>query len=336
MCCEKALLTGLEGEGITLNIRNLAKYMAGAGVLVAPHIARRRGYIPLSEKTWGFDIGKLNEEGKAFFAAQVKSGHLNFIPKEDEKSLNTLDQALRRAVQSRTLADGFVPVTAYPGLKEEFQKIREAYLEKRDDICGRWPLIVANFKAGVVSMLDGVDMDADTKAQFVDQFMQAVPKLESYKNSFSMGLKVQAFPDSVALDGLEESVQADVLDSWKRDVVDTAISAIIQTIQGIWDRCLTAMSQYLKSGTINSKTVDAIGRDAEALTWKNVFANPHLTELAALLGTIRDKEADKQAELIEVAVVKTFTYARLARFELSMEECPYTVDQLESLERMVA
>ena len=55
MCLQKELLKGLQGEGISLSVRNLAKYMAGTGVLVEPHIGRQRGYIPLSEKTWGFN-----------------------------------------------------------------------------------------------------------------------------------------------------------------------------------------------------------------------------------------------------------------------------------------
>lgn len=336
MCKKQELLKGLQGEGISLCVRNLAKYMAGTGVLVEPHIGRQRGYIPLSEKTWGFNPASLSDEGKAFFSAQVKSGHLNFIPAKDEKGLGTLEQNLRRAVQARTLADGFVPVAAYSSLKEEFEKIRTQYLEKRDDICSRWPLMMAEFKAGVQSMLAGVEMDETEKEKLLQQFMKAVPNVERYRNSFSMSLKVQAFPADVAVDGLDADVQADVKESWREDVVDTAIASITSTIQNIWDRCLVAMGQYLAKNSINTKTLDALNRDAESLSWRNVFSNTHLAELSNILLGIREKDVDAQAEAIEAAVVKTYTYSKLARFDLPMDNSPYTVETLESMERMVA
>lgn len=334
MANQKKLLEGISGPGIDVNIRSLAKFMACAGVLVTPHVGRMRGYVSLPGSVYGVKPEKMSESGSAFYHERVSQGHLNFIPREDEAYLATLEKRLRRAVENYSVSDGFMPMAAYDNLKSDFEDIRTAYYAKKDEIVSRWDTILDEFEVGAREMLNGMRLAKRMQEQVLNEFMAEVPSRTEYSRSFKMSLRVHAFPSEVneELTGLQNTVAADVLETWKDDVVSTAILSIERQIGIGWDKMLSAMRQYLKDNAIKGTTINALLRYAEEMKWKNVFNNPAITDLsqslAALKGVI---VVEEKAEIIEDALVSLYDYAKTARLELDWKGSPYSQQTLEDM-----
>lgn len=335
MANNEKLLEGLRGAGISIQVGSLARYMASNGVMVTPTVGRRRGYVSLNEKAYGIDLDSMNEAGSEFYRGRVSLGHLNFIPPKDEADLGTLEKRLRRAVERRVLADGgFLPMLAYESLKAEYEQIRTDYFAKRDEILDRWPLLIAEFESGAKAMLAGITMPDYQREQLLKSFMAEIPSESDYRSSFTMSLRVHAFPAECSLEGLNSSVAAAVDETWQDEVMTTAIAAIESLIGTMWAKCLTSIKQYLKGGQIKSRTVESLAKLADELSWKNVFRNPILNSLHAQLKPIQQTDTESQAEAVEIAIAIIFAYAKEAQLDLNFDNCPYTVEQLDQMVRM--
>lgn len=331
---QKKLFKGLEGEGIAVTIRSLAKFMACAGVLVTPHVGRLRGYIAMPGAVYGVKPEKMTESGSTFYSERVSQGHLSFIPREDEAALAVLEKRLRRAVELYSVSDGFIPMKGYERLKDDFEGIRQAYFNKRDEIVSRWDRLLDDFEFGAKEMLDGLNLPESMREQVLKEFMAEVPSRKEYANSFSMTLRVHAFPAEVSqeLQGLQTSIASDVLDTWKEDVVSTAILSIEKQIGIGWEKMLAAMRQYVKGGNINVKTIGVLVRYADEMSWKNVFNNVSIKELSKSLGELqKTTNADEQAEIIEDALASLYAYTKDVGIDLDWSKSPYKPSQLEAL-----
>jgi len=334
MANNEKLLEGLRGAGINVSVENLARYMASNGIIVDPSVGRRRGYVSLNEKAYGVDLEAMSEGGRDFYRGRVSQGHLNFIPPKDEASFGALEKRLRRAVERRTLADGFMPMSAYDSLKEEFEEVRADYFAKRDEVLDKWPLLVSEFKEGAKAMLDGIVMPDYQREQVLKSFLSEIPKIDDYRDSFTMALHVRAFPAACNQDGLNSSVAAAVQETWKDDVMTTAITAIESLIGTTWSKCISAVQQYIKRGTIKSNTIDSLARLIDELSWKNVFLNPVLTQLHDEMSKLRLMSEEAQAEAIEIAVATIYKYAMSAHLDLDFSDSPYSKAELEQMVKL--
>ena len=314
----KKVLSGLATEkGISVSVRSLAKYMSSNCVLVTPHIGRGRGYIPMTESAYGIDLAQFTDEGGDFYRSRVSKSHLNFIPPEDEAALATIEKRLRRAVDLRSLTDGFMPMDAYDDLKEEFVKNRDDYYAKRDEICLKWDVLIAGFE----------------REELKQCLMQQIPSLERYRNSFSMSLHVRAFPaeGSAIPEGLNSSIAADITETWSEEVVQTALLSIENVIGEGWSMLLSNMRQYLKGVSIRDASIAKLEKFSSDLKWKNVFKNPILSRLSTELKGISSLDGDDQADLMEGAISYIYAYAKDVGIDLDMKNCPYTKEQLDSM-----
>lgn len=330
----KKALSGLATEkGISVSVRSLAKYMSSNCVLVTPHIGRGRGYIPMTESAYGIDLAQFTDEGGDFYRSRVSKSHLNFIPPEDEAALATIEKRLRRAVDLRSLTDGFMPMDAYDDLKEEFVKNRDDYYAKRDEICLKWDVLIASFEIGVDEMLKGIQITQTAREELKQCFMQQIPSLERYRNSFSMSLHVRAFPaeGSAIPEGLNSSIAADITETWSEEVVQTALLSIENVIGEGWSMLLSNMRQYLKGASIRDASIAKLEKFSSDLKWKNVFKNPILSRLSAELKGISSLDGDDQADLMEGAISYIYAYAKDVGIDLDMKNCPYTKEQLDSM-----
>lgn len=333
---KKKLLSGLEGVGISVSVRSLAEYMAGNGVLVVPTVGRQRGHVPMPGKAYGLNLDAMSEDGGAFYRERVSQGHLCFVPREDEAALGALEKRLRRAVENRALAEGFMPLRAYDSLKKEFEDIRTAYFQKRDEILARWDTLLPAFESGVRAMLADIQMPAAMREQVMKEFLSAIPEKEAYAQSFTMSLRVHAFPaESGLIQGLDSSVAADVRATWSEQVVSTAILSIEKMVSEGWSKLASAMRQYLKGGAIKASTEACIQKLAGELEWKNVFRNPLLTELAQRLHGFAELSTEEQAYAAEDGMTAIYGYAVEAGLDLDFANCPYTVGQLNDMLRLV-
>lgn len=325
------LLEGLKGEGISVTVGSLAKYMASSGVLVRPFVGRASGRIPLSSKIYGIDLEQFTEAGSSFYKSRVTQGYINFVPKEDEAALSTLEQRLRRAVERKSLAEDFMPMSAYDSLKEEFEEIRREYFRKRDEIIDKWGTLVTQFMDGAQEMLDGIRLPDTMRTQFLGEFRNQIPHMNRYRDSFKMTLRVHAFPAEGNIpEGLNGSVEADLKETWEEDVVTTAILSIEKQVGLGWSRCTSGIRQYISGGGIHARTLAAIENFAQELTWKNVFHNPILSQLQTILKGFSGMSTDEQATAIEEGAFLIYGYAKNTGLHLSMKDCPYTKEQLEA------
>lgn len=327
----KKLLEGLTGNGISVTVSDLAKYMSSNGVCVSPTIGRRRGYVSLNEKAYGINLDDMTETGSNFFRSRVSQGHLNFIPPEDEAAFGALEKRLRRAVERKTLSDGFMPVTAYEDLKAEFEKIRAEYFAKRDEVLAKWDFLVADFKAGAKEMLEGIHMPDYQREQVLQSFVKEIPSEADYRDSFTVSLSVRAFPATCTQEGLNSSVAAAVKDTWQDDVMTTAITAIESLIGQMWAKCNAAIKQYIKSGGIKTNTLRSLANLVAELKWKNVFCNPMLTQLQTQLSGVAQGDDESAADIIEEAISTIYAYADEAHLDLDFTNSPYTAQQLKQM-----
>ena len=331
---QKKLLEGIGGKGIEVGIRSLAKFMACAGVLVTPHVGRMRGYVSLPGSVYGVKPEKMSESGSAFYNERVSQGHLNFIPRDDEAYLATLEKRLRRAVENYSVSDGFMPMKAYDNLKSDFEDIRTAYFDKKDEIISRWDTLLTDFENGASEMLQGMRLGKRMKEQVLKEFLAEVPSRIEYAQSFKMNLRVHAFPSELneELAGLQSSLAADVLDTWKEDVVSTAILSIERQIGIGWEKMLSAMRQYIKDNAIKGSTINTLLKYADEMSWKNVFNNPAIADLSQALASLRSATVvEDKAVIIEDALVALYDYAKAARLELSWKGSPYSKQTLEDM-----
>lgn len=334
----KKALAGLAAEGVSLSVRSLADYMASNCVLVTPHVGRARCFIPMTDSAYGIDLSQFTEEGGAFYKTRVSQSHLTFIPPEDEAALSTIEKRLRRAVDIRSLTDGFMPMSAYEELKQDFQKNRDDYFAKRDEICLKWGILTASFEIGVDEMLKGIQMPQTARDSLKTHFMSQVPRMEKYRSSFTMSLHVRAFPAeaSAVPEGINSSIAADIRNTWKDEVVQTAMLSIEKTIGQGWSKLLSAMKQYLRSASIRDASISALERFASELSWKNVFKSPILTQLGAELKGITIKDTEDQSDLIEGAIGYIYAYAKEINLDLDTKHCPYDQSQLDAMSYVAA
>ncbi len=327
------VLSGLKAEGVTIGVRSLAKYMASNCVLVTPHIGRARGYIPMTDSAYGIDLSNFTEEGGAFYQTRVSQSHLNFIPPEDEAELATIEKRLRRAVELRSLTDGFMPMSAYDDLREEFLKNRSDYFNKRDEIVQKWSALTTDFEFGLDEMLKGVQIPQTAREELKKRFLSQVPSIREYQSSFSMTLHVRAFPAEEAAipEGLSSSIAADIKSTWSDEVVQTALLSIENLIGQGWSRLVAAMRQYEKGASIRNSSIVQIEKFGSDLLWKNVFKNPILARLSSELKGISSMNEDDQADIMEGAIGYIYAYAKDVRINLDMKKCPYDQAQLDAM-----
>lgn len=324
------LLEGLEGQGISLSVRNLAGYMAGIGIRVTPHVGRMRCNIVMP--SFGIDEQKMSENGSAFYQERVSNGRLNFIPNKKELELAKIERRLRIACERRTLASDFMPVDAYKDLRCEFQDLRKQYFLLRDEIIMDWPQIYAAFEQGATEMLDGVDIPADVKNKVLEKFLDSVPSKEKYAASFAMDLRVHAFHADLQIPGLETSIAEDVRKTWSNEVVSTAIVAIERQIGEGWERTMKAMRRYLKDGVIAENTLASLKKYSEELKWKNVFHNSLLEELLQNLQDMdREPNIARKADILEQGIANIWGYAKENGLQLKTDGIPYSIVQLDEL-----
>ena len=328
---QEKLLEGLTGAGISVSVGSLAKYIASNGVLVRPYVGRSRCYIPMPAAAYGLDLTELSEGGSAFYKERVSQGRLSLIPKEDEDQLGAIEKRLRRAVQTRTLTDLFMPVSEYETLKDEFESLRTDYYDKRDDIVAKWPRLVADFEDGAREMLDGIRMPQELRKKLLDDFMAQVPSGDEYRASFDINLKVTAFPATNEVEGLADSIAADVTDTWKESVVSTAILSIEKMVGEGWSKMTKAMTAYTRTRTIPTVTINSMSKFGKDVERKNVFRNPLLNEMGKSLKKLSELTVEDAAQVIEDAVVQTYGYAKEARLNLDWTNSPYTKAQLEAM-----
>lgn len=331
----ETMLEGLKADNVEVTeVGSLARYMSANGVLVKPYIGRMRAYIPMPSSVYGINPDTFSEEGGAFYKTRVSQSHLTFIPPEDDLALCALEKKLRRAVEIRSLSEGFMPMTAYDSLKERFQNIRAEYLQKRDEIVGKWDFLVASFTIGVEGMLKDIPALSDHQRDtLLKVFLSQIPKKKEYQDSFKMNLRVHAFPAETAAvpEGLSASIAADVEGTWAEEVVQTAILSIEKTIGDGWSKMLSAMRQYIKGHSIRQSSIENIQRFAKELSWKNVFKNPLLTHLMNELGNLYSAEGDSQADVIESCIAYTYEYAKETHLQLDLDKSPYKPADLESM-----
>lgn len=329
----KKALAGLAADGVSMRVRSLAAYMASNCVVVTPHVGRARCFIPMTDSAYGLDLSQFTEEGGTFYKTRVSRSHLNFIPPEDEAELCTIEKRLRRAVDLRSLTDGFMPMSVYEEMKQEFQKIRNDYFQKMDEICLKWDSLVSDFVKGVDAMLNDIQMPQTTRDTLKSHFMSRIPSKESYMSSFTMSLYVRAFPAeaSAVPVGIASSIAADIRDTWTDEVVQTAMLSIEKTVGQGWSKLLAAIRQYLKNATIRDSSISALEKFAYELSWKNVFKSPILTQMEMELKGLSSMDPEDQADVIEGSIGYVYAYAKDINLRLDMKNCPYDQSQLDSM-----
>ena len=154
-------------------------------------------------------------------------------------------------MELRSLTDGFMPMSAYDDLREEFLKNRSDYFNKRDEIVQKWSALTTDFEFGLDEMLKGVQIPQTAREELKKRFLSQVPSIREYQSSFSMTLHVRAFPAEEAAipEGLSSSIAADIKSTWSDEVVQTALLSIENLIGQGWLRLCGSTKKAHPSAT---------------------------------------------------------------------------------------
>lgn len=332
---ETKLLEGLAGEGIKLNVRNLAKFTAENGILVQVRCGRRRGRVSLPPKLLGLRPEKWEAGNQNFFETHVQMGQLTLVPKEMDLRLNQLDTRVRRLVQTYSVNGSYMPLSVYSQFREEFEEIRKEYLEVIEEVAQAWDSIRTNFTKGVTDLVNTMGKRAilqRDRETFVRGIISSIPTAAAYRGAAYMELEVRAFPTTgVTSEGLAPDIQ-DVLNrTWRDDVVSNAVKSIETSIGQVFAQTCRTAEIYAKTGKMDQRNINSLSRIADRVTKLNVFANPMLAKLGKRLAKLSGMNDEQLEDVVESAILDTVEYAKSTGINLDMSVCPFTERQLNDM-----
>lgn len=325
----KKLLEGLGGDGVS--IRSLANYTKKSGVYVFLNIGRKRGTIPLPKQLVG--LNKMGDEARAAWESYVSLGNIRFIPAEDEAKLQAIEGALRYQLHKRTLSNGFMPMEKYLVFKPIFEATRDEYLAERDTILAKWPDLVSAFTEAIdVILKENKKLLKRDKIALRKELLSKIPSKESYKNSFSIRLMVETFPEQPDVTDLPPELSSDVLATWKEATVQNAVECISSLCQEVFNLCSHCASRYAERGEINGNNLNALISMSQRITENNLFQNPILKEAADLLKKLQaTTDADDQEEIVEGVLVSLYQYGKDTGMEMEIGKKGLSKEALEAM-----
>lgn len=332
---QKELLKGLEGKGIVLNTRSLARFTADNGVLCELHCGRKRGHFSLPTKLMGLRVDKWNEQNREFFDQHIKMGSLAMIPPEMEKKLNHLDAQVRYLLADYSINGSYVPLAVFGEFKEKFDEIREDYLKTIDEVAQNWDEIRENFINGATALVEArgkrTILKRDREA-IIKNLKASIPSAADYRSSAYMGLDVRAFPTTgVTTEGLAPDLQDCLNQTWRDDVVSNAIKAIETTLGQIFVQTCSTAKVFVKAGKMDTRSVNTLEKVAARVKKMNIFANPILDELGTRLSNLSNLSDDEINTEVEEAILDVVEYAKKTGVNLDMKKCPFTEEQLDNM-----
>lgn len=332
----KELLRGLEGPGVELNTRYLARFTAENGILVTVSCGRKRGRISLPPPLLGLRPEKWSATSKEFFAGHVNMGQLTLVPKEKEEKLNHLDSRVRYLAQSYSLDDGtYMPLAVYSDFRDEFTEIRSEYMNCIEEVAQSWEVIRGEFIKGVTELVESrgkrVVLKRD-REKMLKSIISSIPNATDYRNSAYMTLKVRAFPTTgVTVEGLGPDIEDSVNKTWREDVVANAVKCIETSIGKVFAQACKTAKIYAKTQKMDTRSVNTLLRTATQVKKLNIFANPMLETLGNRLSQLSDKTDEEMEELIEESILDTVEYANATGINLDIKECPFTEAQISDM-----
>lgn len=321
------MLEGLGHGDVT--VTNLAEYIAQAGVFVKIHVKRCRGSIALPPRAVGVRVDRMSDEAKVAYDNIVRLGNLNFVPREDENQLLSIEASLRRRLYESTTADGFMPAELFDAFKEDFAKYKADYLKQRDAIQDKWDSLVEEFSTSVRNMLAGIRMLQRDRKRLHEKIMKSLPSKEHYMDSFEMSMSVTAYPAvSACSETLPEGVQDAIKDSWAEMTVALAEQSIMSLLVSVFDSVNDAVRGFMKTGTIHGKRINALVRQGARLKKMNLFANPAVDETAEILANLAKQDLTEAEAQLEECIISIYRYADSVGFELGLENCVFPKEVL--------
>lgn len=328
------LLEGLNQTGDGITVRSIADFTAGNGIYVSLHCSRHRGRIPLPSQLVG--VQKMKDEAKAAYANYISLGSLNFIPAEDEAKISGIESAIRWKVDRRTITNGFMSISKYEGLKNEFLMAREEYFQERDRLIANWDDLVKNFISAVDAILAASKLLKRDKINLRKELLSNIPTKERYAASYGMTLDVRTFPSVPNLNMIPQELGEDVINSWKEVVLNNAVDCISALTQDVFDLCSCVAASYADRGDINGHRMNSLVAMGTKIKENNLFRNPMLANASEQLLRIQnlsENSVDEIEEIVEDVLITLYQYCQETGVTLKL---PKKGLPKEVLENMVA
>jgi len=277
------LLKGLKDSGAIVGVEDLANYIRRSGLIVKESIGRKRMVFELNPKFYGVNLSEKGEAVQGFHKNHVKSGSIGLIPKEEEKKLINLESSVRmlRRRSSIGYEDRFMPMETYEKFKQEFNARKKSYFEMRDAIAKNWNDLVSNFRRELTDWLQ--EFNASDREVLFTTIMSRVPTVEEYKNSFYMDLNIKAFPVAENLDMFRDEIKDQIANGLTDDTVATMYEIIGNTLNQAFETVVNAIESHKSNGTMSARTKGSVKRTAEMIAEKNIFANPIIDDVKAMM-----------------------------------------------------
>lgn len=322
------LLKGLKESGAIVGVEDLASYIRKSGLIVKESIGRKRLVFEMNPKFYGVNLSEKGESVQGFHKNHVKTGGILFIPREEERKLVNLESSVRmlRRRSSIGYEDRFMPMETYEEFKKEFNERRKSYFELRDSIVKRWDELLKNFRTELTDWLQ--EFNAKDREVLFTTIMSRVPTVAEYKNSFYMDLNIKAFPVAENLDMFRDEIRDQIQNGLTDDTVATMYEIIGNTLNQAFETVLIAIENHKSNGNMSARTKGSVKRTAEMIAEKNIFANPVIDDVKAMMmEMLRSSDVTDSGEEILGAI---FGYAKelgIAK-QIDISKCYLSADEL--------
>lgn len=300
-------------KGNNVNIDQLAKFISKSGVIVKPHIGRIRRRVALPKELLG-SVSTDVDEDNDFFKEYITQGTLNLIPKSDEKKLVSLETSVRSQVNKLSIAcDGtFMIADVYANeYLPYFNEKKMEYFKKRDEIVGKYDILINIFKTRLESFL--IRRNISNKDAIIANVMKTVPDKQTFADSFYMELKLTAFPVEENIDMFSNTLASQVKQSiseTKLDFVKEMLGSLLgETFNGINKMLLF----YQKNNVIKQQQITPLMNIKKKLIKNNILDLDLIKDIISEFTTLSKidlEEADDIAEQAEIIMTKTYGFLK--------------------------
>lgn len=334
----KELIAGIQQDGMSVGIEDLAGYLRKQGLIVNEHIGRKRNYVEVSPKLFGVNVSEKGDDVKELFKEHIKMGKMSFIPDKYEKKLVNLESSLRMARRRSCIGydETFMPLDTFKEFSKEFEDKKRKYFEVRDEIVGMWDSLIVRFKSILQSSLD--ELNSLDKMTVFSAIVAKLPSKEEYRESFYMTLTVKAFPVTENLDMFDESIQSQIKDGLNQETVTTLYEIIGNTLNDAFDNVAKVLTSIQKNDKVANKTLGSLKTASDRIAQKNIFNNPKITQIRReILALSVNKDEDTQAEQAENLLATIYGYAKELHIEheISLTGSPLSADELVAIYSMI-
>lgn len=320
----------------TIEIEDYNSFISKKGVVVKIEITGGRNSYFITPKIYGVKNERLTEGSREFLGQHMNNGRVQLIPRELGNQLRSKESMLKKRLSEIAIGynNSFVPIESFKEYEEFFEKVKDEYMEIRDNLVANFPDIVERFIT--IARDTMIDLDAEDAEAEISEIISKLPNVNDFHDSFRVNMTVSAFPNAANIDMFDESIRDKILGSVKQADEDMIRSSFVSSI----DEGISALSSVLNSDvnrpTLHPKVQLKINNSIKSMKEKNIFANERIEEYASSIHSILSLKIEEAIGKAEEIISSLYFYSTELGVEedVNLKDCPLSREMLLDLNEM--